>query len=200
MAVVSRLWSGPGTLRRGYLAVPNLVDETLPNQIRTTLAGWGRLDGLILDLRNNSGGSSDVALPLLGFFTGGLAGYKVNRIEREALTVQPTPVSNSQKVPLVVLINTNTISWAEIISGILQSEHRALLVGQHTRGNVELLGQYPLQGGGLLMIAEYRFELAHSQPDWEGRGVQPDLKVEAVWESFSQDRDPAIAQALQLLK
>ena len=53
----------------GYIFIPSFFDETIPPQVEEALNQFGPLDGLILDLRMNGGGSSTVIYPILEFFT-----------------------------------------------------------------------------------------------------------------------------------
>ena len=82
----------------GYIFIPTFFDETIPAQIQQALKDFGQLDGLILDLRMNGGGSSTVANPILSFFTDGRLGQFVSRDESRALQVEAYPVNNSQTV------------------------------------------------------------------------------------------------------
>ena len=72
----------------GYIFIPTFFDETIPAQIQQSLEDFGRLDGLILDLRMNGGGSSTVANPILSFFTDGRLGQFVSRDEFESAARQ----------------------------------------------------------------------------------------------------------------
>ena len=60
--------------RIGYILIPTFFDETIPQQIKDALNNFGKLDGLILDNRMNTGGSSDVLIPTLSYFTSGTLG------------------------------------------------------------------------------------------------------------------------------
>ena len=97
--------------RIGYIFIPTFFDETIPKQISDALNNFGRLDGLILDNRMNTGGSSDVLIPILSYFTSGTLGQFKGRNGSRPLTIQPDPIQNSQEVPLVVLVGTGTVSY-----------------------------------------------------------------------------------------
>src|SRR5215211_792388 len=58
----------------GYIFIPSFFDETLPGQIKNALNEFGPLDGWILDLRMNGGGSSSVTYPILEYFINGRLG------------------------------------------------------------------------------------------------------------------------------
>jgi carboxyl-terminal processing protease len=183
----------------GYIFLPSFFDETLPPQMEAALNKFGPLDGLILDLRLNGGGSSTVAYPIMSFFTKGKLGDFVSRKETHSLEIQANPIQNSQTVPLVVLVGKDTVSFGEIFSGIMQDSKRAKIVGETSMGNVEILRGYDFQDGSLMWLASERFKSAFSDVNWEGRGVIPDVQAVALWDSFEFDTDPAIKASLGLL-
>ena len=185
--------------RIGYIYLPSFFDETIPGQVRQALEQFGRLDGLILDNRNNPGGSSDVVEPILSYFTDGVLGIFTGRTESHPLHVSAVPVINSQTVPMVVLVGVNTVSFGEIFSGVLQDIGRAKVVGQTTLGNMEILHRHDLSDGSLLWLAEERFIPLHSHADWEQTGIIPDVLAYADWDTFTFENDPSIAAAVKLL-
>jgi carboxyl-terminal processing protease len=185
--------------RIGYIYLPTFFDETIPGQVRQALEQFGQLDGLILDNRMNTGGSSNVVEPILGFFTDGVLGHFVSRTDERPVEVKADPVANSQTVPMVVLVGEGSVSFGEIFSGILQDTGRAKLVGQTTLGNVEILGSHNFNDGSRLWLAQERFVPLRSQADWEKTGLIPDVQAYADWDTFTFDNDPGVAAAVKLL-
>jgi len=185
--------------RIGYIFIPTFFDETIPTQIKDALNNFGRLDGLILDNRMNSGGSSDVLIPTLAYFTSGNLGQFKARYETRPLDIVPNPVQNSQDVPLVVLDGTGTASYGEVFSGVLQDSMRAKIVGQTTFGHVETLYGYNFDDGSDIWIAQETFDPAHSHTNWEGRGIIPDVQAYADLDTFTLATDPSVKAALTVL-
>jgi carboxyl-terminal processing protease len=189
--------------RIGYIFFPSFDDETMPDQLREALESMtvdGPLDGLIFDNRQNGGGSSSVAHPILEMFTGGLQGYFVSRQERQPLELDPLDVNGSQSVPLVVLVDVDTVSYGEIVSGVLRVSGRATVVGQTTFGNVERLWGYDFEDGSRAWIASETFEpLGETNGVWEETGIVPDHIVPTRWDLFTEATDPALAKAVELL-
>ncbi|MDX1377460.1 MAG: S41 family peptidase, partial [Anaerolineales bacterium] len=128
--------------RIGYIFIPSFFDETIPLQIENALTGFGELDGLILDVRWNGGGTNTVTIPILEFFAEGELGDFVSRTDSSTLFIRPNPIHNSQSVPLVVMVSEDTISFGEIFSGLLRDARDAKIVGQTSLGNVEVLHGY----------------------------------------------------------
>ena len=185
--------------RIGYIFLPSFFDETIPGQVKQALEQFGPLDGLILDNRMNSGGSSDVVEPIMSYFTDGVLGHFTSRSATRPLQVSADPVNNSQSVPLVVLVGTDTVSFGEIFAGVLQDIGRAKVVGQTTLGNVEILYGHDYSDGSRLWLAEERFIPLHSQAIWEQTGIIPDVQAFADWDTFTFENDPSVQAAVKLL-
>jgi carboxyl-terminal processing protease len=183
----------------GYIYIPSFFDETLPRQIENALKDFGRLDGLILDVRMNSGGSNTVVYPILSFFTKGTLGNFVSRADSKPLTIEANPINNSQTVPLVVMVSKETVSFGEIFAGILRDVRKAKITGETSLGNVEVLHGYNFKDGSVLWLAFDKFDSAFSDDDWEKTGIVPDIQAYADWDTFYFDTDPSIAAALKLL-
>ncbi|MEW5942087.1 MAG: S41 family peptidase, partial [Chloroflexota bacterium] len=185
--------------RVAYIMLPSFFDRTIPRQVERALQSFGDLDGLILDNRMNGGGTSNIVERILGYFTSGNLGSFRSRTESRPFVIEADPIANSQTVPLIILIGENSASFGEIFSGVLKDNGRAMLVGQPTLGNVELLHGYSLPDGSNLWIAEETFDPAVSHANWELSGLLPDLEAFADWDTFTFETDPAIAAALTLL-
>lgn len=183
----------------GYIFIPSFFDETIPPQIEDALNAFGPLDGLILDVRMNGGGSSHIAHPVLSFFTSGTLGEFVSRFESRTLQVDADPVQNSQSVPLVVMVNEDTASYGEIFAGIMRDSRGAKITGETSLGNVEVLHGYDFNDGSQLWIASETFHPAHSDENWEQTGIVTDIEAYAPWDTFTFETDPSLAAALSLL-
>jgi len=189
--------------RIAYILVPTFLDETIPDQIRAALAAMtagGALDGLILDNRVNGGGSGQVSQAVMSLFVGGLQGHFVSREGSEPLELQPEDIGGSQTVPMVILVDVDTVSYAEILSGVLRLAGRAQIVGGRTLGNVEQLRRYDFDDGSRAWIASATFEpLGQAAGVWEDTGIIPDVNIPTRWDLFTEAADPALAKAVELL-
>jgi C-terminal peptidase prc len=189
--------------RIGYIFLPTLFEDTIPDKMRnavTALTNSGPLDGLILDNRQNGGGLSNVLEDVLAIFTDGTQGYFVSRDEEKLLDIRGDEIGNSQTVPLIVLVELETASFGEIMSGVLQNSGRALVVGQNTLGNVENLWSYVFEDGSRAWIAHDAFQpIGLDLGVWEETGIVPDVSMPTRWDLFTEATDPAFAAALALL-
>lgn len=189
--------------RIGYIMLPGLDDETIPQQVREALTAMtqsGPLDGLVLDNRQNGGGSSSVLNPLMTLFVDGKVGDFVSPDATRPFTVRGRDLAGSQSVPLVVLVDVDTVSFGEIMSGVLQNTGRATVIGGVTLGNVETLWGYDFSDGSRAWIARETFQPT-GQPlgIWEEQGVVPDILLPTRWDLFTEATDPALAEAVRVL-
>jgi len=195
--------TGPGGQRVGYILLVTLADGTADDQVQAALEAMNaeaHLDGLIIDNRQNEGGTDTVLRGILAYFTGGQLGSFTSRAAERPLHVWPEDVSGSQDLPLVVLVGPNTVSYGEVMSGVLQDSGRAYLIGETTDGNVETLLGYNFSDGSRAWIAHDSFRPQfHPEQDWEKNGIQPDLIVTANWDEFTLETDPVILAATEHL-
>ncbi|HSM02577.1 MAG TPA: S41 family peptidase [Acidimicrobiia bacterium] len=190
----------PGERRVAYMLIPTFADTTIDDQVREALEELGPLDGIILDLRTNGGGSSLVAEPVMALFVSGTLGEYTSRDGSRSLEIDADPIHNTATVPLAVLIGEHTESYGEIVAGILGERPGTILVGETTEGNVETLHGFALPGGSMVWIAAEVFRPAGDpDADWERDGIVPDLVVATDWQDISLEADPAIDAATEAL-
>jgi carboxyl-terminal processing protease len=183
----------------GYIFIPSFFDETLPEQIKSALNNFGPLDGLILDLRMNGGGSSSVTYPILEYFINGRLGQFVSRDSARPLDITANQIQNSQTVPLIVMVSRDTVSFGEIFAGVMKDSGRAKIVGETSLGNVEVLHGFDFEDGSQVWLAAETFHSAFSNTNWEETGIIPDVQAFAAWDSFYFETDPSVAAAVEVL-
>lgn len=185
----------------GYLNITTLWVNDMDAQVSQALASIAApapLHGLIIDLRSNPGGWRSVLTGILSHFTQGEVGQFTSRKGDTPLLIGPGAAPDLRGVPLVVLIDGGTASYAELIAAVLQRRAGAVVVGAPSAGNTETIYSYELTGGARLWVAQEGFELADGV-SLEGVGVQPDIVVVEDWTRYSEADDPAINEALRLL-
>jgi C-terminal peptidase prc len=186
----------------GYLGLTTLWVSDMADQAATELAALeaeAPLQGVIIDLRGNPGGWRNVLTGVLGHFVYGPVGEFFSRTERVPLDITGTPQPNLRNRPVVVLIDGDTASYAELLAGILQEESGAIVVGTPSAGNTETIYAHELTGGGRLWVAQEGFRLRNGV-NLEGVGVQPDILVADDWTRYSEADDPGILLGLSLLR
>ena len=132
--------------------------------------------GVILDLRNNPGGLIEEAVKVAEIFIekGVIVSYQVNGAERLFKASNPDPVT----APVIVMINRNTASSAEILAGAFQDRNRGVVVGERSYGKGSVQEFVTLGDGSKieLTVALYR---TPSGRVIDEVGITPDLEVPA---------------------
>lgn len=193
--------TSPNGKRIGYILLPTFADNTVDARFSVALRALteaGPLDGLVIDNRQNNGGADNVTRDVLAYFTSGVMGYFVDRhgIERP-FRVLGSEISGSSSIPLAVLVGPNTVSFGEIFAGILQDIRRAVLIGEPTLGNVELLWGYEFEDSSRAWIAQETFlPINDSSTNWEETGIIPDIVAPSNWDEITLDNDPAVQAAI----
>jgi C-terminal peptidase prc len=185
----------------GYLGITTLWINDMDDQVSgalTDLVVEEPLSGLILDLRGNPGGWRDVLTSVLSHFVQGNVGIFFDRQETRPLMIHDTSGPDLRGLPLVVLIDRRTSSYAEVLAAVLQAEANAYVVGMPSAGNTETIYAYELMGGARLWVAQEGFMLRNGD-NLEGSGVQPDIVIDLDWTSYSEERDPYILEGLRYL-
>ena len=123
----------------GYIHVTNFM-ETTSREVGDALAKFesanGSLHGLVIDLRANPGGLLNEAVNMSDKFLqkGQIVVSQRGRAFPDQVYRAAHGENGSEKYPIVVIVNRNTASAAEIVSGALQDHDRALIVGETTFG------------------------------------------------------------------
>ncbi len=162
--------------RLGYLRISNFSENT-GKEFKTTLNDLERqgLKGLILDLRQNPGGVITSCVEIAREIVP--AGPIVSVIRRDGEKEVFTSDLDHAKFPIVVLLDKNSASASELLSGALQDTKAALIVGTKSYGKGSVQTVIPMfQDDGLkLTIAKYYTPLGRSI---DGTGIEPDVSVE----------------------
>ena len=128
---------------------------------------------LVLDLRGNPGGQLDQAIRVANRFLarGELIVYTRGRVDNSDEDYRATRQSNFLDVPMVVLVNRNSASASEIVSGALQDHDRALVVGETTFGKALVQSVYRVSQGAGLALTTARYYTPSGrliQRPWDG--------------------------------
>ncbi|HWW02701.1 MAG TPA: S41 family peptidase [Candidatus Acidoferrum sp.] len=135
-----------------------------------------KLNGIILDLRNNPGGLLDEAVGVASQF---LNGGNVLLAKDAKGNVEPIPTDKggvATNLPLVVLVNEGSASAAEIVAGAFQDTHRAKLVGGTTFGTGTVLQRFRLSDGSALLLAVEEWLTPNGRSFWH-KGITPEVTV-----------------------
>jgi carboxyl-terminal processing protease len=157
-----------------YLRIYQFGDSTQQEFDAQLRAGLASARGVILDLRDNGGGFVSAAIAVISRFVA--SGEAVEQRSRDG-GVDRTRVDGNHpaaQVPLVVLVNENSASASEIVSGALQARGRAKLVGAKTFGKGSVQVDYRLDNGGDLHLTIAHWFLPNGRTI-EKQGLTPDV-------------------------
>ena len=142
----------------GYVRVTTFMGEHVADDLHSALerlekAGMKRL---VIDLRDNGGGSVAEAAHVAGeFLPKGTIVYTSSG-RKEAVTdtgrVQRSFWRSERRYPMVVMVNAGTASASELVAGALQDHDRALIVGRPTFGKSLLMQGFPMSDGSVLVL------------------------------------------------
>jgi carboxyl-terminal processing protease len=142
----------------GYVRLTTFASTRASDELR---AAVGRLEDqkmrrLLLDLRDNGGGSVTEASDVAGLFLPkGAVIYMTEGRKKETndtVRVKRSFLSHEKRYPVVVLINAATASASELVAGALQDHDRALIVGRPSFGKSLVMQGFPLPDGSLMWM------------------------------------------------
>jgi C-terminal processing protease CtpA/Prc len=142
-------------------------------------------DALIIDLRDNHGGSPRMAAVICSYLfdepthLDNLYDPKQNTIE-QLWTFPYLPGKKFASKPVFVLTSAKTFSAGEEFSYDLKSLKRATLVGETTGGGAHTMAPHRIDDHFFIRVPFGRFVNPVTKTDWEGTGVEPDVNVSAT--------------------
>jgi carboxyl-terminal processing protease len=136
----------------------------------------GGAERLVLDLRGNPGGYVNEAVGIASQFLESGVVYVERNAAGEEKVHEVTPDGVAYDLPLVVLVDGDTASSSEIVSGALQDAGRATIVGETTYGTGTVLGEFVLSDGSALRIGTVEWLTPDGRRIWH-EGIAPDVQV-----------------------
>ena len=171
-----------------------------------------KLQGVILDLRNNPGGTLDQAIAVASCFLD--SGLIVEIRSRNPVYNQSFHSKGRdlmRTIPMVVLINKGSASASEIVAGALRDHKRAILMGTRSFGKGSVQTLFGIPGHGGIRLTTARFFTPKGQPI-QDQGIEPDILIENAQDkmetngqkpteaSFKQGPDVQLQRAIDLLR
>jgi carboxyl-terminal processing protease len=206
-----------------YIRLRQFQEQTA-NDLETSLDKYvkeGKIQGLVLDLRNNPGGLLTSAVEVTEKFldSGKLVVYTEGRVRNQNMRFSANAKRVFSDFPIVVLVNQGSASASEIVAGALQDWGRAVVIGTQSFGKGSVQTIIPLSDGSGLRLTTAKYFTPKGR-SIHGKGITPDIIVEApkvaaatggadapvptppVSETPQEQlkRDPQLQRALDLLK
>jgi carboxyl-terminal processing protease len=164
--------------------VTTFNDQTYANldagikKVAEEAGGMDKINGIVIDLRNNPGGLLNQAIRVSdAFLDRGEIVSTRGRNPGDGERFNATPGDLSGGKPLVVLINGGSASASEIVAGALQDHRRAIIVGTKSFGKGSVQSVIPLRGDGAMRLTTSRY-YTPSGRSIQAMGVAPDIIVQ----------------------
>ena len=155
----------------------------------------GKLNGMILDLRNNPGGVLKAAVDVSdAFLDKGLIVYTKGRIADSEMKFDATPQRQLDGAPLVILVNGGSASASEIVAGALQDHKRAIILGTRTFGKGSVQTILPLNNETALKLTTARY-YTPSGRSIQAEGIEPDIVLEPIKVTEVEGADERLKEA-----
>ncbi|SPH24446.1 putative CtpA-like serine protease [Defluviimonas aquaemixtae] len=166
------------------LRVTTFNDQTFDNledglnQTVEEAGGIDKINGFVLDLRNNPGGLLTQAIAVSdAFLDKGEIVSTRGRNPQDSERFNAAPGDLTEGKPIVVLINGGSASASEIVTGALQDHRRAIVVGTKSFGKGSVQTVIPLRGEGAMRLTTARY-YTPSGRSIQALGIAPDIVVE----------------------
>ena len=160
----------------GYIQVLRFTNRT-PDEVLDALDTLteNRVQGIILDLRDNSGGLLQESVDVAGhFLDGGVVVYERNVDGERVFRADRGAEANA--LPLAVLVNNGTASAAELVAGAIQDRDRGILIGQSTFGKGTVQQIFRLSDDSSLHVTSAEW-FTPARNEIAGTGLEPDIAM-----------------------
>lgn len=184
-----------GEEKAAYINIPSFYVNTESPDGRGTSLDLGKalyklmrdnVGGLIIDLRQNGGGSMKEAADLVNIFVDGP--FAILKHKDEMLTIYNDKSATFFKKPIVIMVDAYTASAAELFAGVMQDYNRAVIVGSDTYGKATSQYIYELdpdkKDDGFLKITMEKFYRI-SGKSHQMQGVKPDIYISNLYDGIA---------------
>jgi len=177
----------------GYVRISQFQEKT-DEDLSKALKGLkdengGKLQGLILDLRNDPGGLLDQAVKVCDHFVDdGLIVYTEGRDAESKMKFYARKGGKEPRYPIVVLINGGSASASEIVAGALQDHNRAVVMGTQSFGKGSVQTIIPLSEDSGLRLTTALYYTPNGR-SIQAKGITPDITVESMELQSTEKKD-----------
>jgi carboxyl-terminal processing protease len=183
------------------IKISNFNDDTqelFNDSVREALGANAK--GIILDLRNNPGGYLETAIEMASEW-----------VEEGVIVTEKYGEENRKQDHLargrarlkdfntVVLVNQGSASASEIVSGALQDDDKAVILGMKTFGKGSVQTVTDLTDGSSIKITVAKW-LTPKGRSISDEGIDPDIKVDLTADDYNKNKDPQLDRAVELLQ
>lgn len=198
----------------GYLDIKHFKDKELVSMVKAHIPLLEKTKGLIIDIRENSGGNSLYGKQLLSLLTAksvnkAYSFSRVNnsysrsrgitKVEWSEISTQSVSVNEEYfyRKPIIILANGETFSAAEDFLYAFKEMNVGYVVGDITAGSSGQPAYFNLPGGGMFRVCVKR-DL--SKIDWIGRGIAPDITIKPSIKDIQENHDIVLSNAVSMIR
>jgi carboxyl-terminal processing protease len=169
-----------GGKRYGYLKVKNFqsnTDEEVGSAMKDFFGGETKIDGLILDMRNNPGGLLNQAIDLADLFLA--KGIIVSTVGRDGIVLESDRAGKDQTdsgYPIAVLINEGSASASEIVAGAIKELGRGIIIGRRSFGKGSVQAIFDIGSDSAIKLTIAKYLPAGTYPI-QSVGLAPDVEL-----------------------
>ena len=165
----------------GYLKVPSInINKNNVNELHDAMKKMQGTKALIIDLRDNGGGGSDMGPVFESYFLPESTATLQFTARDGNSTIDSTVSWLKEKKyenPVYILVNKKTASAAEAFAFVLQQNRRARIVGERSAGAAYMNSWYAIDDENFVSVSTTAPSLPGKNISWELSGLQPDIKV-----------------------
>ncbi|OQY10176.1 MAG: peptidase S41 [Marinitoga sp. 4572_148] len=165
----------------GYIKLTNFAEKSASEMQKALRAiEKEKVNGIILDLRNNPGGFLNVAIDIASMFIKDKTIVTVRYFDGSEEVIKPKTYEHFDfldKLPIVLLVNKSSASASEILTGALKDNNIATVIGKTTYGKAAVQRPIPLENGGEVWLPIGHYFTPNGN-DIHLKGIKPDIVVE----------------------
>ena len=174
------------------------IDRDMKNICLSNKKTINETKGLIIDIRNNPGGTLEGAVKVANLFLEKGVIVTAKGRSNDSLFVHSADTNDISKgLPIVIIVNKHSASAAEIFAGAMQDNNRAIIVGTSTYGKGLIQTVIPLTDGSAIKLTTARYFRPSGAPINKS-GIRPDIVVQNSANARSNDDNNSIYDDLQL--
>lgn len=177
----------------GYVRIAQFQESTTGDLEKAlkdiTKKSNGKLNGLILDLRNNPGGLLQEAVSVSNeFINSGIIVSTKGRAPGQDMVFNADNKNVQPDYPMIVLVNGGSASASEIVAGALQDHKRAIILGTQTFGKGSVQTIIPLSDGSAVRLTTSKY-YTPSGRSIQAKGIEPNIVVGEAIKAHIKEKD-----------
>ena len=153
------------------------INDVLSDKCTIIDANKQQIQGFIIDVRNNPGGTLEAAVAVSDLFLNeGVIVSARGRNNKLIFTYSANQDDIAGGLPMAIIVNKKSASAAEIFASAMQDNNRAIVVGVNTYGKGSIQEVIPLSRGGAIILTTARYYRPSGNPITSS-GIRPDIKI-----------------------